>query len=306
MKPWLKWLLRIPLFLLGLAAGLVLLALLAYRIMDRRSGTLESSGEKRAYLLHVPDGYDPSIPAPLVISIHGFAEWPAHQMQISRWNDLADEYGFLVVYPSGTDFPKRWRTTRFGPGDPLIDVAFISALIDRLAAEYTLDPARIYVNGLSNGGGMSFVLSCELSDRIAAFGAVAGAYVYPLEACNPARPVPAILFHGTADPIVPYMGGPSHSFDIPFPVIPEWVAALADRNGCGREPDELPAAGAVSAVRFTGCRDDAEVVFYSIAGGGHTWPGGEPLPEFITGPTSMDIDATRLMWAFFEDHPLEP
>lgn len=306
MKPWLKWLLRVPLVLLGLAAALLLLAFLAYRIMDRRTGTLLSSGERRSYLLHVPDSYDPTRPTPLVISLHGYAEWPAHQMQISRWNELADEYGFLVVYPSGTDLPKRWRTTRFDPGDPMIDVVFISDLIDALSAEYNIDPERIYANGLSNGGGMSFVLSCELPDRIAAFGSVAGAYVYSLEDCRPSHPVPAILFHGTADPIVPYMGGPSRSFDIPFPVIPEWVAALADRDGCGRDPETLPATGAASGVRFTGCRDNAEVVFYSIAGGGHTWPGGEPLPEFITGPTGMDIDATRLMWEFFQNHPRVP
>jgi polyhydroxybutyrate depolymerase len=306
MRSWFKWLLRILLSLLGLAALLVLLAFLAYRIMDRRSGTLVSSGERRSYLLHVPESYDPSVPTPLVISIHGFAEWPAHQMQISRWNELADEYGFLVVYPSGTDFPKRWRTTRFDPGDPMIDVTFISDLIEALSAEYNLDPARIYANGLSNGGGMSFVLSCELADRLAAFGSVAGAYVYPLEDCTPARPVPAILFHGTADPIVPYMGGPSRGFDMPFPVIPDWVAALADRHGCDRQPVVLPDEGAVSGVRYTGCQDEAEVVFYSVAGGGHSWPGGEPLPEFITGPTNRDIDATRLMWEFFARHPQQP
>jgi polyhydroxybutyrate depolymerase len=304
MKPWLKWLIRIPLALLGLAVLILLLAYLSFRLMDRHTGTLISSGEKRSYLLHVPESYDPSTPVPLVISIHGFAEWPAHQMGISHWNDLADEYGFLVVYPSGTDFPKRWRTTRFDPGDPLIDVVFISDLIDALSAEYNIDPDRIYANGLSNGGGMSYVLSCELSERIAAFGSVAGAYTYPLEDCDPSRPVPAILFHGTADPVVPYQGGPSRSFDIPFPVIRDWVEALAEAHGCGRDPAMLPVIGAVSGVRFEGCRDDAEVVFYSIAGGGHTWPGGDPLPEFITGPTNMDIDATRLMWEFFEAHPL--
>jgi polyhydroxybutyrate depolymerase len=306
MKPWLKWLIRIPLVLLGLTAALLLVAVVSFRIADRSTGTIVSSGEKRAYFLYVPVSYDPSVPAPLVISIHGYAEWPAHQMQISRWNDLADEYGFLVVYPSGTDFPKRWRTTRFDPSAPLIDVIFISDLIDLLSAEYNIDPDRIFANGLSNGGGMSFVLSCELSDRIAAIGSVAGAYVYPLEECNPSRPVPVIAFHGTADPIVPYQGGPSHSFDIPFPVILDWVAALAARHGCHPGPEALPAPGAVTGMHYTDCDENAEVVFYTIAGGGHTWPGGVPLPESITGLTSMDIDATRLMWEFFQLHPMLP
>ena len=115
---------------------------------------------------------------------------------------------FLVVYPEGTGFPRRWRAGGW-PGDPMADVVFISDLIDTLSAEYNIDPARIYANGLSNGGGMSFLLGCALSDRIAAIGGVAGAYALPLEDCLPSRPVPMIIFHGTVDAIVPYLGGPS-------------------------------------------------------------------------------------------------
>ena len=54
------------------------------------------------YLLHVPASYDPATPVPLVVSIHGFAEWPAHLRDITRWNGLADQRGFIVVYPAGT------------------------------------------------------------------------------------------------------------------------------------------------------------------------------------------------------------
>lgn len=292
-----KWAFRLAFGASGLAAA-------AFWLANRNNGWMVSSGEKRAYRLYVPPSYDPARPAPLVISIHGFAEWPAHQAHISQWNRLADEQGFIVVYPSGTGLPLRWRT--FGKSasdtDPRRDIDFISALIDRLESEYNIDPARIYANGLSNGGGMSFVLANELSTRIAAVGMVAGAYMYPWDKCHPARPVPAVIFHGTADPIVPYRGGPSHSFDLPFPDIPTWAAEYARRNGCEKDPLELPAGGAVSGLHWAGA---AEVVFYSIAGGGHSWPGGKPLPEFITGPTSQEIDATRVMWEFFRVHPLD-
>ena len=95
----------------------------------------------------------------------------------------------------------------------MIDVRFISDLIDRLMAEYNIDPARIYANGLSNGGGMSDVLACTLSDRIAAIGGVSGAVpASRADECHPPRAVPVIAFHGTADPIVPYSGGESASF----------------------------------------------------------------------------------------------
>jgi polyhydroxybutyrate depolymerase len=304
MKKWIQRVIRIVLVLLGLAAGLLLAAAIAFLLLNRTNGTIVSSGEKRAYLLYVPESYNPATPTPLVISIHGYAEWPAHQMQMTHWNDLADQYGFLVVYPSGTDFPKRWRT--YGePGsdsDPMLEVTFFSDLIDKLESEYNIDPARIYANGLSNGGGMSFVLSCELSERIAAIGTVSGAYLFPWEACQPARLVPTIVFHGTADPIVPYQGGPSDSFDIPFPVIPDWVDALAQHNGCTGAPLELPASGEVSGVQYMDCAGD--VTFYTIAGGGHSWPGGEPLPEFIVGTTTQDINATEVMWKFFQEHPM--
>jgi polyhydroxybutyrate depolymerase len=296
--------LRFSLFLVGLLVFLVILGGVAFRFQNRTNGTLVSSGERRAYLLYVPETYDPSAPTPLVISIHGFVQWPAHQMQLTHWNDLAEEYGFLVVYPSGSFFPLRWRISGT-PGtalDPDLDVTFLSDLIDQIAADYNIDRARVYANGLSNGGGMSFLLSCRLSDRIAAIGMVAGAYVTPWEDCQPARPVPAIVFHGTADPIVPYQGGPVRDFELPS--ITGWVDMLAQRNGCSGEPLELPAQGQVTGVQFTDCA--ADVIFYTIAEGGHSWPGGETIPEWIAGTTNMDIDATRMIWEFFQQHPLVP
>ncbi|HSM25843.1 MAG TPA: hypothetical protein VK856_13350, partial [Anaerolineaceae bacterium] len=121
-----------------------------------------------------------------------------------------------------------------------MDVQFITDLITELEGKFNIDTDRIYVNGLSNGGGMSFQLACKLSDRIAAFGGVSGAYVIAWEDCNPTRPVPAIIIHGDNDTIVPFEGGPSESFDVPFPNIPNWVEELAERNGCDLQSTGLP------------------------------------------------------------------
>ena len=95
-------------FLGLLVLGALSIAVL-FSIVDKTNGSIVSSGLERTYLLYVPASYDPSAPTPLVISLHGFVEWPAHQMQISGWNELADEHGFIVVYPSGTKFPRRWQ-----------------------------------------------------------------------------------------------------------------------------------------------------------------------------------------------------
>ena len=287
-----------------------LLALLVYSWWKRslqiyNAGEVLSSSETRSYLLYVPDSYDPQTPAPLVISIHGYAEWPAHQAHTSRWNELAEKEGFLVVYPSGTDFPKRWRTTGLPStsGTSEMDVLFISDLINQLEANYNIDPDRIYANGLSNGGGMSYLLACQMSERIAAVGGVAGAYTYPVKQCSPSRPVPFIAFHGDADPVVPYFGGPSRSFDIPFPSVPDWMEAWAERNQCTQKTS-IPQEEEVFGVHYEDCSQNAEVIFYTIQGGGHTWPGGNPLPAWLVGTTSQTVSATELMWDFFEEHPL--
>jgi polyhydroxybutyrate depolymerase len=296
--------------LLGLLGVIVLVGLIlfiSYSWLNRTNGRIETSGETRKYLLYVPESYDPAKATPLIVSLHGFIEWPAHQAQISHWNEVADETGAIVVYPQGSGFPLRWNSSTVSKeGEkPPKDVAFISDLIDKLESEFNIDPQRIYVNGLSNGGGMSYLLACELSDRFAAIGGVAGAYSLPLDECKPERPMPVILFHGTADQIVPYHGsaGASHGFDLPD--IPGWVKAWAEKNGCNVDGvDDLPEQGEVSGVRYGGCEGGVEVEFYTIDGGGHTWPGGEGMPVWLTGKTTQDIDATRVMWEFFERFPL--
>jgi polyhydroxybutyrate depolymerase len=305
LKKTLKTISVLFLSLLGFFLLAALIMAFAFLIANKTNGSLVSSGEKRSYLLYVPASYDPQNPTPLVISIHGYAEWPAHQAQISRWNDLADEDGFIVVYPSGTGFPKHWRTMGLdaNPVGVERDVQFISDLIDELEKNYNIDPARIYANGLSNGGGMSYLLACKLADRIAAIGSVSGGYTYPLDQCHPSRPVPLLAFHGTADPIVPFLGGPSKSFDIPFPVVPDWIKGWAERNQCTRTI-HVPQDGEVSAVQYADCSQNANVIFVTIDGGGHAWPGGEPIPAWIVGYTSQQIDATRMMWNFFIGQPL--
>jgi polyhydroxybutyrate depolymerase len=290
--------------LIGLPVVIVPIEAVSFYTANRDNGSFVSSGEKRDYLLYVPKSYDRSRPTPLVISMHGAGLWGAAQMETSQWNNLADSHGFIVVYPSGIG-GKGVRIWRAEPGPGLMkDVRFISELIDTLKVSYNIDPARIYANGLSNGGGMSFVLSCTLSDRIAAVGMVAAAQTLPWTWCTDARAVPMIAFHGTADPEVPYNGGSSWVSPRPFPNVPRWVANWARRNRCGANPIESTVASDVTRRVYTNCADDAAVVLYTVQGGGHTWPGGTPLPKWFVGRTTRSIDATSLMWSFFGEHPL--
>jgi len=213
------------------------------------------------------------------------------------------------VYPSGLGSSglKSWRVVRRGPGLTK-DVRFISDLIDDLEQAYNIDPTRIYADGLSNGAGMAFVLSCTLSDRIAAIGMVAAAHFLEWSWCTDPRPVPMISFHGTADTIVPYEGGTTWVAPGSLPDVSEWAANWARRNRCGPDAGESAVAADVTRRDYTDCADDAAVVLFTIHGGGHTWPGGMPLPEWPLGPTSHSVDATRKMWEFFQEHrrPLRP
>lgn len=284
---------------LAAPAALALYEAVSFHVRNRNNGTLVSSGEKRQYLLYVPSTYDRARKTPLVISMHGAGGWPAQERDLSGWNRLAERHGFLVVYPSGLESggPRVWHM-----GDER-EVRFLSDLIDALEAAYDIDPARIYADGLSNGGGMAFVLSCTLSDRIAAVGLVASAQLLPWSWCTDRRPVPMIAFHGTADRMTPYEGGRTWIADETFPSIPIWTAAWARRNGCGSKPVESAVAADVTRIAYTGCKDGAAVELYKVEGGGHTWPGGGPLPEWLAGRRSSGVDATARMWEFFREHP---
>lgn len=303
-----KILIGLPLTLIGLPVAFVVAVLAWGYFSDQTNGSLVSSGVTRRYLLYVPRSYDRTKPTPLVISLHPAATWPAFERNISRWNDLADEQGFIVVYPAGTGaffdtFTRGQSVWPMGPRSLGRDVKFISDLIDKLEGEYNLDPKRIYADGMSNGGGMAFALSCELPNRFAAVGVVAGAHIGPWK-CEVSKPVPTVAFHGTADKFAAYQGGESPVAPGPLANIPDWAAHVAQRNRCQGEPSDTQVSAGVRRLAYSDCEENADVILYTIEDGGHTWPGGKHLPEWLVGFTTDEINATRVMWEFFTQHPL--
>lgn len=272
------------------------------RSFFRTNGELTSGKTRRRYLLHVPDGLDPSRSVPLVVVIHGFMQSPAHQAEMSRWDEVADVEGFITVYPMGTGIPLRWAAHEpVASSQATRDhVDFIRRLVETICETHAIDPGRIYACGMSNGGGLASVLACELPDVFAAVGSVAGLYTYPADQAAGGRPVPLIAFHGALDRIVPMTGG-VRRLRYGVPAVADWMDAYARRCGCTvRTSHRL--GESLDQVRYSGGPDDMEVVWYTLRDGGHTWPGGVPLPEAITGPTSDAIDATQAIWEFFTRH----
>jgi polyhydroxybutyrate depolymerase len=275
------------------------------------SRVLESGNQTRGYLLYVPHRYRPEQTATLVISLHGFASSPGGQRYLSDWEKLAEKEGFIVVYPQGTNSPLRWNASNILGTDQIDDVSFMRDLLADLEKLLNIDKKRRYINGMSNGGGMTARLAWAMPDVFAAAGIVSGPPLnIPIEG-NKWHPVPLIAFYGTADPLVKYAGGtattsiltkmirlPAHRVTLP-PVQP-WILSWAERNGCNPIPEALPVHGDAHGVRYSGEDEASEVVFYTITDGGHTWPGGSPT---FLGKTSHSIDATTEMWAFFKAHP---
>ena len=287
-----------------LSLPVVLLAVEWWTFQSRSglNGALHSSGEDRRFLIHVPDSYEPGRPTPLVFSLHGGGGWPAQQRELSGWNEVADEHGFIVVYPAGVEalgFTRAWRT-RAGEGLNR-DVQFFADLIDDLAGSYSIDQDRIYVNGLSNGGGMTFALSCTLGERIAAVGLVGAAQTLDDSWCPQRQPMPAMVFHGLEDTAVPFAGGTSWVAPQPFPSVLEWVGDWALRNGCDLQDARLEREREFRRTTFV-CPAGAPVILFEIDRAGHTWPGGEPLPEWFVGKTTTAVSATEEMWTFFSKH----
>lgn len=289
---------------LSLIALILFSVVFTYLIINQSNGKIIAAGQIRKYILYIPDTYDPSTPSPLVISMHGFADWPARHRYGSGWDEIADEYGFIVVYPMGTKFPLRWlaHSKIDENGSPNPDVIFISDLIQKIKEDLNIDEKRIYANGLSNGGGMAHLLACTFGDQITAIGGVAGSFVFPWQECQTSRPVPVILFHGTDDEIVPFDGGSSDRYDYQFPALPDFAAEWAQHNHCDQVAEPIPSTNEMSGIRYTNCEDNADVVFYTVHGGGHSWPGGSGLPKLIVGHTTQDMNASRVMWEFYQQH----
>ncbi len=271
--------------------------------------TITSGDWTRSFILHVPPSYDGGSPTPVVLNLHGLGGGAAQHADYSELPEKADEEGFILVTPQGvsTDFlpSSHWNFLRFIPGDP-DDVSFIADLLDDIGSRLCIDESRIFATGVSNGAMMAVRLACDLSDRIAAIAPVAGVYYPPWSsdlgaeaACVSARPVPVVAFHGTADTVVPFQGGPVGLQGFPFTlrnieldVMPAW----AEHNGCEGEPTEQPVTERVVLLQYDNCDADAAVALYVIDGGRHVWPGAQD-------PDS-EIRATDLMWEFFQEHPL--
>lgn len=247
--------------------------------------TLVWSGGERAYRVHIPAGYSPLRPAPLVLNFHGYGRTAEHHEAYSGLVPFSDRDGFVLVTPEGSGSPQGWNVVGVYSENGVDDLQFTSELVAAIEATLCIDAARVYATGLSNGAEMASQVACRLSDVFAAVAPVAGA-VY--QGCD-GEPVPMIAFQGTDD----------------WNVFYEWsaggVSGWAVHNGCLADVDVTSLSDHVLSEAYAGCNGN-DVVFVIVDGGGHTWPGAEDDAGGV-GPTTHEISANELIWQFFADHP---
>jgi polyhydroxybutyrate depolymerase len=238
---------------------------------------LQSGGLKRYARVHVPAKARPGRPLPVVLVLHGAGGTGRRMEQSTGLDATSDRYGFVAVYPSAAW--KLWNIT--ASPKKADDVAFMRTVLDTVESQVCVDAGRVYATGVSNGGGMTALLGCAMSDRLAAIAPVAGNY-RPLPPCAPDRPVSMLEIHGTADGSVPYT------------VVPGWVGTWLRLDGCALDMRTSRPAKAEMLYEAGPCDSSTRVSHVELFGGAHEWPAlaDDAVWRFFSGLRRAPAGAT--------------
>ncbi len=279
---------------------------------DTKQYTLAIGPSLRSFFVHVPKNLAAAHP-PLVIALHGGGTNGKKMERFCGLSETAERYGFVVVYPNGSGRLKGFLTWNAGSccgyaeKHDSDDVAFIRQLIQYMIGQYHIDPSRVYITGISNGGMMAYRLAAEIPDLIAAIAPVAGTLTIDPGTIQAAMPI--IHFHGADDRFVPFEGGRGSRgvTKNSYMAVEEAIKVWKRINRAEEPPrvEELPALhnDGTRVIRYTyrTGRDSQNIVLYKIIGGGHTWP-GQPHARLLLGRTTTEISANDLLWEFFRTH----
>jgi polyhydroxybutyrate depolymerase len=269
-------------------------------------GSLRVGSLQRNYTVHRPAGLSRSRPVPLVIMLHGGFGTGRGAEHRYRWDAQADRDGFVVAYPDGVR--RSWNAGGVCCGkahrDHVDDIGFLTRLIETLRQRENIDPRRVYLTGISNGAAMAYRYGCQGPYPIAAIGSVAGSFAV---ACPRPHPVSVMEIHGLDDQNIPMAGGHGPKAYSPTQWLPveQTLDAFRRADRCGPPSSHQRGPVHTDVSRCAGGRD---VTLITIAGAGHQWPGGRPIRPFVARIFRLDepsraLDATPVLWDFFQSHP---
>lgn len=275
--------------------------------------SIQHGGMTRTYRVHVPARYDPAMPAPLLVALHGAGrsmEDPAHD----GYYGLAaksEREGFIAVFPAAYGKPGDARSAAWNAGhccgsardQNVDDVGFIRQVVTNVFRQFSVQRDRIYATGMSSGAMMAYRLACELPEIFRAVAPVAG--TDNTAACTPRAPVSVLHLHAKNDSNVPFAGGAMQDASdktraTAFTSVPETVAKWAQLNGCSATPRRILDKSGAYCEAHSWCQGQAEVQLCVTDNGGHSWPGAKKPPGGES--PSQALSAPDVMWAFFNRH----
>ena len=276
-------------------------------------GTYSNPAGSRTYRLFIPSRYQGQ-PLPLVVMLHGCTQSPDDFAAGTRMNFIAEEQTCFVVYPaqrSEANQAKCWNWFRTadqqrGEGEPSI----IAGITRQVMRDYSVDPKRVYVGGLSAGAAAAAIMGATYNDLYAAAGIHSGlacgaatdmpsAFAAMRQGGGGGRrvisgngpPVPAIIFHGDRDTTVhPNNGGQ---------VLEQAIGTTRTQKTVHR--GQIPGGHEYTRTTHTDAGGREILEYWSIHGAAHAWSGGSPAGSY-TDPRGPD--ATREMLRFFLGHSL--
>ena len=259
---------------------------------SRQLGYMTVGGVQRTYVVVRPAALDPAHPLPLVVALHGYTLNATWMESNTSFDQEGARSSFAVVYPQG--IKNSWNAGGCCGHNTGDDVGFIRDLIDRLVGDGGVDPRRVFVTGMSNGGAMAQRVACELADRVTAVASVSGSLL--VDSCFPSRPISVLEMHGTDDSVIPFLGGFKSGLG-EFPSTASVMETWERLDGCAESP-AVTHSGVTTISTWSGCGDRAVVMLDAIAGGQHVWFG----PTYAPG----DPNATQTVWDFFSRVPPLP
>lgn len=252
----------------------------------------------REYSIYIPADYDPNNSHPLLLNLHGFGDSGLIQLEYGDFRPLADQHNFLILLPTGTNYiygNNYWNAgysaAQLSEGPD--DVKFIETIIDLVVEEYTIDQNRIYGTGFSQGGYMTYFLSCVF-DRFAAIAVVGSAMSnHHFLICPEYTDLPILSFHGTNDR------------DVFIAAAESTLEYLTIANRCNPIPEiieleDIDTTDNSTVEKWTyDCADESPLIHYRILKGLHSWPGTYSEASASNDQVNYDIDASQIIWDFF-------